>query len=141
MAARHGQADGLDANAGERVLVEAALREAPPGGPVSAVRLREAFPGYEVVRELHRGGQGVVYLGIQTGTRRKVAIKVLHEGPFVGATGRARFDREVQVLGQLDHANIVKIHESGATDAGALFYVMDYVPGRALDDYVTGSER
>jgi predicted Ser/Thr protein kinase len=108
---------------------------------VPSVRLREAFPGYEVVRELHRGGQGVVYLGIQTGTRRKVAIKVLHEGPFVGAAGRARFDREVQVLGQLDHANIVKIHESGATDAGALFYVMDYVPGRALDDYAAHQSR
>lgn len=96
----------------------------PPGG---------TFPGYDVVREIHRGGQGVVYLAIQRTTKRKVAIKVLHDGPFLGSAGRARFEREVQILGQLHHPNIVAIHDSGVTASGSFFYVMEYISGRPLD--------
>lgn len=97
----------------------------------------DAFPGYEVLREIHRGGQGVVYQAIQNSTKRKVAIKLLHGGPFTGSTGRSRFEREVQVLGQLNHPNIVRIHDSGATADGSFFYVMDYISGRSLDELVT----
>lgn len=97
----------------------------------------DAFPGYEVLREIHRGGQGVVYQAIQNSTKRKVAIKLLHGGPFTGSTGRSRFEREVQVLGQLNHPNIVRIHDSGATSDGSFFYVMDYISGRSLDELVT----
>lgn len=97
----------------------------------------DAFQGYEVLREIHRGGQGVVYQAIQNSTKRKVAIKLLHGGPFTGSTGRSRFEREVQVLGQLNHPNIVRIHDSGATADGSFFYVMDYISGRSLDELVT----
>ncbi|MFI4917339.1 MAG: protein kinase, partial [Phycisphaerales bacterium JB060] len=92
-----------------------------------------AFPGYDIVREIHRGGQGVVYQAVQLSTRRHVAIKVMHSGPFMGSSGRARFEREVQVLGQLDHPNIVGIHDSGITKDGSCFYVMDYISGKPLD--------
>ncbi|MCK4340818.1 MAG: serine/threonine protein kinase [Phycisphaerae bacterium] len=97
--------------------------------------LPEGFEGYEVVREIHHGGQGVVYQAIQKSTKRKVAIKVLHGGPFVDARSRARLEREIQILGQLDHPNIVGIHDSG-TAAGCSYYVMDYISGEALDVYL-----
>jgi serine/threonine protein kinase len=94
------------------------------------------FDGYDVQREIHRGGQGVVYKAHQRNTGRRVAIKVLHGGASAGASGRARFDREVQILGQLQHPGIVGIHDSGTTSDGGLFYVMEYISGPTLDEYV-----
>lgn len=122
----------------ERRLIDAAFGQlddrpdAAGGGGVPP----DTFPGYEILRELHRGGQGVVYLAVQRATKRKVAIKLLHEGPFAGSAGRSRFEREVQILGQLSHPHIVRILDSGRTEGGAFFYVMDYVPGRSLDAFI-----
>jgi tetratricopeptide (TPR) repeat protein/predicted Ser/Thr protein kinase len=96
----------------------------------------DSLPGYEIVRELHRGGQGVVYQAIQKGTKRKVAVKVIREGPFADSRDRARFEREIQILGQLEHPNIVDIHESGTSASGHFYYVMDYVRGQPLDVYI-----
>lgn len=100
----------------------------------------DSVAGYQILRELHRGGQGVVYLAIQQSTSRKVALKVMREGPFAGAADRARFDREVHVLGQLSHPHIVTIHDSGAVQ-GFHYFVMDYVPGQPLDVYMACGER
>ncbi len=94
--------------------------------------------GYDIVREIHRGGQGVVYEAVQKSTMRKVAVKVMREGPFVGPADKARFEREVQVLGQLQHPNIVTIHDSGLT-AGSYYFVMDYIHGLPLDAYMAGA--
>lgn len=100
------------------------------------VRLpKDAFTGYEMLKEVHRGGQGVVYLAIQASTRRRVAIKVMKEGPFAGPADKARFDREVQILGQLKAPNIVAIHETGLA-AGCHYFVMDYISGQPLDAYL-----
>ncbi len=95
----------------------------------------DQFPGYEVVREIHRGGQGVVYQAIQLTTKRKVAIKVMHQGPFASASERRRFEREVEILAQLQHPNIVAVLDSGEVD-GSFFYVMEYISGQTLDQYV-----
>ncbi len=95
----------------------------------------DALPGYEILRELHRGGQGVVYLAIQKTTKRRVALKVMHAGEFAGPKDRARFEREVEILGQLNHPNIVSIHDCG-TSGGAYFYVMDYITGQPLDAHM-----
>lgn len=125
----------------ERDIIREAIEQATPreGSVIFADELppENAFPGYEVLREIHRGGQGVVYQAIQKTTRRKVAIKVLHGGPFSGPAGRTRFEREVQVLGQLNHPNIVRIHDSGVTSEGGFFYVMDYISGRTLDELLS----
>ncbi len=104
-----------------------------------------ALPNYEIVREIHRGGQGTVYLAIQKGTKRKVAIKVMHAGSVEGGRfttrDRARFDREVQILGQMAHPNIVAIHESGITQGGAFYFVMDYISGQTLDAWMKAEGR
>jgi serine/threonine protein kinase len=97
-------------------------------------RGRPALPGYEILREIHRGGQGVVYQATQQSTGRTVAVKVLREGPFAGETERLRFEREVSILAQLNHRNIIGILNRGDA-AGSHFLVMDYVEGRPLDRY------
>jgi non-specific serine/threonine protein kinase/serine/threonine-protein kinase len=102
---------------------------------------RDAFPGYEIQREIHRGGQGVVYLATQLNTKRRVAVKVVHGGATIGSAGKTRFEREVQLLGQLNHPNVVKLHDSGQTADGSLFFVMDYVSGRALDEVLRERKR
>ena len=55
----------------------------------------DAIPGYRILKELHRGGQGVVYQAVQLSTKRKVALKVMLEGPFAGKDSKHRFEREI----------------------------------------------
>jgi WD40 repeat protein len=91
--------------------------------------------GYEVHEQIARGSQGVVYRGIQRATKREVAIKVLLGGKFATARQRARFDREVELAAGLRHPNIVTFFDSGTTDDGRHFCVMELVRGLALDVY------
>ena len=65
----------------------------------------EAIPGYRILKELHRGGQGVVYQAVQLSTKRKVALKVMLEGPFAGSESKKRFEREIALVGSLRHPN------------------------------------
>ena len=98
-----------------------------------------SFEGYEIRREIQRGGQGVVYEARQKSTRRRVAIKVLKEGPFASERDRIRFEREVQILGRLCHPGVVSVLHSGQA-YGSFYFVMDYISGDALDDYVRKAE-
>ncbi|MBK9118076.1 MAG: protein kinase [Phycisphaerales bacterium] len=100
-----------------------------PAGPVAAFEI----PGYEIKRELTRGGQGVVYLAVQRSTMREVAIKVTRQGPGATLADRTRFDREVELLGRLNHPNIVAVHDAGVV-AGCQYFVMNYVDGVPLDE-------
>ena len=95
---------------------------------------REMIAGYQLKHELHRGGQGVVYLAHQRATSRDVAIKILRDGPFASSGDRARFEREVQVLAALKHPHIVAIHDSGIASDN-YYFVMDYIPGLPLDEW------
>ncbi len=128
----------------ERALVDAAFAQferLTSGTRNGAAQLSQAvaIPGFRILGEIHRGGQGVVYQALQESTRRKVAIKVLRQGPFADRTELARFDLEVDVLSRLNHPHIVAIHDRGLS-AGHAFYVMDYVAGRPLDAYVAGAD-
>jgi len=100
----------------------------------------DSFAGYEIIKEIHRGGQGVVYEALQRSTKRRVAIKVMKEGGFASHSDKARFEREVEILGQLNHPNIVSIHDTGDA-AGHFYYVMDYISGQPLDAWVSSSQR
>ncbi len=126
----------------DAAMIEAALREArtaarageSPGSDAVGFTAPppDAFAGYDVIDEVHRGGQGVVFRAIQKATRREVAIKVRREGPFTSQADAARFEREVQVLGQLSHPNIVTVHDTGVAGSSH-YFVMDYVSGQPLD--------
>ena len=99
-------------------------------------RLKIRIEGYDIIRELHRGGQGVVYQAIEKATKRKVAIKVLIEGPHASKTARKRFEREIELVAQLKHPNIISIFHSGETPEGMRYCVMDYIRGVPMDKYV-----
>jgi serine/threonine protein kinase len=92
------------------------------------------IPGYEIVREIHRGGQGVVYEAIQLSTKRTVAVKVLLGESFAGERAKWRFEREVKLIAALKHPNIVVIHDSGITES-RYYFAMDYVRGQPLDTH------
>jgi serine/threonine protein kinase len=125
--------DGAGTAAG---TYDSATLESPDAGqPAFAAPPPDSFAGYQIVKEIHRGGQGVVYQAIQKSTKRRVAIKVMKEGPLASAAERARFEREVEILGQLNHPNIVTVHDSGEA-AGHFYYVMDYISGQALDAWM-----
>ncbi len=89
--------------------------------------------GYDVVRELRRGGQGIVYVALQRSTDRRVAVKVLLSGHESSARHRLRFEREVDLSASLDHPNIVTIFDRGDLPGGGRFYAMELVDGRPLD--------
>lgn len=91
-------------------------------------------PGYTLIRELHRGGQGVVCQAVQRSTGRLVAIKFLRHGAISTPHERARMQREVQILGQLRHPAIITIHDSGRVGE-LVYFVMEYVDGQPLDAY------
>ncbi len=87
---------------------------------------------YEIVAALGSGGMGVVYKGWDTRLNRFIALKTL-SGDGVGQPeDRRRFLREAQAASQLNHPNIITIHES-LEDRGGCFLVMEYVDGRTLE--------
>jgi tRNA A-37 threonylcarbamoyl transferase component Bud32 len=85
---------------------------------------------YRIERELGQGGMATVYLAEDLRHRRKVAVKVLR--PELAATlGPDRFFREIEVAAQLQHPNILPLHDSGEA-GGFLYYVMPFVQGESL---------
>jgi len=88
--------------------------------------------GYRDLRELKRGGQGVVFVAVQQSTNRPVAIKLLLAGGLATAGARRRFEREAELAASLRHPNIVRIFDSGVTGDGSPFLVMEYVEGGPL---------
>ncbi len=110
---------------------------APQPSPDAGIRdaLEESLAGYTLGETISRGGQGVVIKAVQKATRRDVAVKVLREGPLASEQERSRFEREVQILAQLKHANIVTVLDSGSA-AGTHYFIMDYIPGWPLDEFV-----
>ncbi len=97
----------------------------------------ERIGDYRVVRELGRGGMGVVYEAEQDQPRRRVALKVLRNLP--DETGLSRFRHEAELLGRLQHPGIASILEVGTAVVGGLtvpFFAMELVRGRTLDRYV-----
>ena len=101
--------------------------------------LAESLPGYEIMRKVSDGGQGVVYEAIQRSTGQRVALKVLRAGPLADDATRARFEREVEILVRLNHPNIVRVIDSGLV-AGCSYYVMDFISGHELDRYVSAND-
>lgn len=95
--------------------------------------------GYDLIREVGRGGQGIVYQALQRSTQRHVAIKVLRHGLLATASEHARLEREVRVLAQLRHPGIVTIHDSGRSGSFS-YVVMDYIEGVPLDAHLARTQ-
>lgn len=100
-----------------------------------AKSLESMIEGYEIVDEMPRGGQAVVYKGIHTATRTNVAIKVLLPTLLASARARYYFEREAELIASLDHPNIVGIRDSGIIHH-QYYFVMQYIDGQPLEQYV-----
>jgi serine/threonine protein kinase/Flp pilus assembly protein TadD len=98
------------------------------GGAASPPRLGE----YRLVREIGRGGMGVVYEAEQESLGRRVALKVLPPGALGDAHHVERFQREARAAARLHHTNIVPVFGVGEED-GTHYYVMQYIEGHPLD--------
>jgi WD40 repeat protein len=109
----------------------AAPSAAAAAGPV-------AVPGYEILRELGRGGMGVVYQARHLRLNRVVALKMVLAGGHAGAADLARFKTEAEAVARLQHPNIVQIFEVG--DCGGLpFFSLEFCGGGNLDNKLNGT--
>jgi len=97
--------------------------------------LQSMFEGYQIVEEMPRGGQAVVYKAIHLATKTHVAIKVLLPTLLASARARYYFEREAELIASLDHPNIVKIRDSGIIHR-QYYFVMEYIQGQPLHRYV-----
>jgi serine/threonine protein kinase len=92
----------------------------------------ERLGDFRIVRELGRGGMGVVFEAVQESLGRKVALKVLPQASLLTGNQLERFRREAQIAAQLHHSNIVPVFGSGESD-GYHWYAMQYIAGQGLD--------
>lgn len=104
--------------------------------PCLGVDAPDSFPGYGSVRRLGSGGQGVVYEAVHGATNRTVAIKVARESMRRDPSNRVRLSREIEVLSQLRHPNIVRLTDGGEID-GRLYFVTDFIEGKPLDEFLS----
>jgi len=86
---------------------------------------------YRVLKEIGKGGMGVVYKAEDTKLHRIVAIKALSADLIGDEKARARFMREARAASAIDHPNICTVYEVNEAE-GSLFFVMQYVEGRTL---------
>ncbi len=119
----------------------AALRRPSRGGGLAA-GLGPGLEGgtlgdYRIIREIGRGGMGVVYLAEQASLRRTVALKVLPDASAIDPRRVARFRLEVQAAAALNHPRIVPIFAVGC-ERSVHFYAMRFIEGRSLAEAIAG---
>src|SRR3989442_2244745 len=90
---------------------------------------------YKLLQKIGEGGCGVVFMAEQTEpVRRRVALKVIKLGMGTRSV-IARFESERQALALMDHPNIAKVHDAGATETGRPYFVMELVRGVKITEY------
>ncbi|HTU21266.1 MAG TPA: protein kinase [Gemmataceae bacterium] len=95
---------------------------------------------YRILREVGRGGMGIVYEAEQISLGRHVALKVLPRSVLLDAAQKSRFEREAKAAAKLHHTNIVPVFGVGEHD-GLPYYVMQFIQGLGLDDVLDELKR
>ncbi len=116
--------------------------EAAPSGPTMVLSIAtqgekagDRIGHYKLLQQIGEGGCGLVYMADQEEpVRRRVALKVIKLGMDTKQV-IARFDAERQALAMMDHPNIAKVLDAGATDAGRPYFVMELVRGIKITEY------
>lgn len=126
----------LELHAQETVAPEPSSRAAP------AVPMPEV-PGYEIVKEIGRGGMGVVYLARQVRLNRMVALKMILAGTAAGEQELERFRQEAETVARFQHASIVQVFEVGECAVGAgtscPYMVLELCSGGSLAALLDGT--
>jgi WD40 repeat protein/serine/threonine protein kinase/tetratricopeptide (TPR) repeat protein len=111
----------------------------PSEGPASVPPLRQ-LGDYQILREIGRGGMGVVYEATQISLGRHVAVKVLPSHALLDPRHLGRFQREARSAAKLHHTNIVPVFGVGEQD-GLHYYVMQFIQGLGLDEVLVELRR
>ncbi len=119
-------------------VIRATLSEAASDTAVFAIEagaIQQVGP-YRIIKELGRGGQGVVFLAEDTRLGRQVALKVLTSWSQASPKVIARFQREAAIASKLDHPGICTVYETGDAN-GAPFMAMRFVEGMSLSSKIS----
>ena len=112
------------------------VAEAEASGTFASSGVGLRIGPYRLVREIARGGMSRVFLAerADAGLEQRVAVKLLRAG-FDSDVDHARFGAERQILATLNHPNIARLLDAGATEDGQPYAVLEYVDGEPIDEY------
>jgi serine/threonine protein kinase len=125
---------------GLEFVQEVAPQLSQPAAPLACadeVRAGAPLGDYRIIREIARGGMGVVYEAEQLSLARRVALKVLPFAAALDARQLQRFKNEAQAAAQLHHTNIVPVYGVGC-ERGVHYYAMQYIEGHSLAQLIAG---
>src|SRR5262249_15480646 len=112
--------------------------EGESGSPPAAEQPGDRIGRYKLLEKIAQRGGGVVYMAEkEEPVRRRVALKIIKLGMDTRQV-IARFEAERQALALMDHPNIAKVHDAGATANGRPYFVMELVRGIRITDYCDG---
>jgi serine/threonine protein kinase/WD40 repeat protein len=124
-------ADTLGLASGDKIRSLTAIDAISLSAPAGTIH----FSGYDLIQEIARGGMGVVYKARQLSLNRTVAVKMMRPGLLATEDEIRRFRVEAEAVANLQHPNIVAIHEVGEQD-GLHYFSMDYIEGHNLANLI-----
>ena len=125
------------------VMEELGSVEGPGPSAITAPNLGKVpdqLGDFRLLREVGRGGMGVVYEAVQESLGRHVALKVFPAHGLISPTHLERFRREARAAARLHHTNIVPVHGVGEHD-GVHYYAMQFIQGQGLDEVLKEVKR
>jgi hypothetical protein len=116
------------------------VNDALPTTTVVTEKPGDTIGRYKLLEQIGEGGMGVVYMAEQEEpVRRKIALKIIKLGMDTRQVV-ARFEAERQALALMDHPNIAKVLDAGATDSGRPYFVMELVQGVAITEFCVANQ-